>query len=192
MVYLCEGVPETSEENFLGLEPSFHCGFQKPNSCFSVLSNKCFYLVCHVSGFYWSCIWVSIPCLVPFFLLHLPTGLQDPTLFSYCFLSLLRVCCTGTPIGNRESASSDPIEIRISKPWPVAVITLCRYGLLGHSQLCYLSALVAEFRSSNGDLVEHKFKNICIWLFFLLSYTFFFCSPLFLLWPPHSQFPGFL
>lgn len=34
MVYLRVCVPETSEENFLGLELSFHSGFQKPNSCF--------------------------------------------------------------------------------------------------------------------------------------------------------------
>lgn len=132
LVYLRLWVPETSEENFLGLVLSFHCGFQKPNSCFQSWVT---------SALTWCAMsWASTEVYLGFNPL-LGSVLSSPPVhrsprphFIFLLFSISsRACFTGNPTGNRENASSDSIEVRLSKPWPGAVFTLCRYGLLGHS-----------------------------------------------------------
>lgn len=135
LVYLRLWVSETSEENFLGLVLSFHCGFQKPNSCFQSWAT---------SALTWCAMSRASPEVHLGFNPLLGSVLSSPPFhgsprphFIFLLFSIpSQVCFTGNPPGNRENASSDPREIRISKPWPVAVFTLCRYGLLGHSHTC--------------------------------------------------------
>lgn len=145
LVYLRLWVPEISEENFLGLVLSFHCGFQKPNSCFQswVTSALTWCAMSRAS----TEVYLGFNPLLGSVLFSPPVHRSPRPHFIFLLFSIpSQACFTGNPTGNRENASSNSIEVRLSKPWPGAVFTLCRYGLLVHTQphlLIYISSVAA-------------------------------------------------